>query len=154
MAQITAGIKLKYAVETTAGTKPTSGLVAIPGISEIPEIGSSPETYETTTLDNLEFKTYIDGLKDTGGALGFTANDTPEFRTAVSTLISAQETALAGGKNVWFFIEVPDPIGETLSFTGKASPLGFGGASINGVLTTTLYVTATGEPTWNTTASE
>lgn len=153
MAQITAGIALKYAVETTAGTKPTTGLVAIPGITEIPEIGSQPETFETTTLDNLEFKTYIDGLKDTGGALGFTANDTPEFRTAVNTLITTQKTALASEKNVWFFVEVPDPIGETMSFTGKATPLGFGGAAINGVLTTTLYITPTGEPKWEATAT-
>ena len=152
MAQITAGIALKYAVEATEGTKPTTGLVKIPGITEIPEIGSQPETFETTTLDNLEFKTYIDGLKDTGGALGFTANDTPEFRTAVNTLIEAQKTATSAGKSVWFFIEVPDPIGETMSFTGKATPLGFGGASINGVLTTTLYITPTGEPGWSTTA--
>lgn len=148
MAQITAGIGLYYAPEATAGTKPTTGFVKLPGITEIPEIGGTPDTYETTSLDNLEYKTYIDGLKDTGGALSFTANDTPEFRTAVETMITAQETAEKAGKSLWYFIVVPSPINKEMSFSGKASPLGFGGAGINAVLTTTLYITPTGEPKW------
>jgi hypothetical protein len=148
MAQNTAGIKLKYAVEATAGVRPTTGFVYLTGITEIPEIGGQPDALESTTLDNLEYKTYIDGLKDLGGALGFTANDTPALRTAMDTLISAQATALAAGKATWFGVEVPDPIDETMFFTGKASKLGFGGASINGVLQTTIYVTPTGEPDW------
>lgn len=147
MSQITAGIKLSYGVETTAGTKPST-FVDINGITEIPEIGAAPETYEDTTLDNLEYKTYIDGLKDTGGALAFTANDSPAFRTQITTLISAQKTAMNSGKKVWFRIKVPAPISQSMYFTGKATPLGFGGAGINAVLTTTLYVTPTGEPKW------
>lgn len=150
MAQITAGIHFFYAPETTAGTQPTTGFVRIPGITELPEIGGAPETYESTSLDNLEYKTYVEGLKDTGGALGITANDTPEFRSAVDTMISAQDTAEASSKSLWFFITIPAPINKQLAFPGKATPLGFGGASINGVLTTTLYVTATGEPQWGT----
>lgn len=148
MAQITAGIHLWYAPETTGGTEPTEGFVRIPGITEIPEIGAAPDTYETTSLDNLEYKTYIDGLKDTGGALGFTANDTPEFRDAIDKLITAQKTAEGSDKAIWFFIEVPEPIGKQMAFTGKATPLGFAGAGINSVLTTTFYITPTGEPKW------
>lgn len=151
MAQNTAGISLSYGVEATAGTAPTTW-TKIPGISEIPEIGGSPETYEDTTLDNLEFKTYTDGLKDTGGALGFSANDTPAFRTAVTNLITAQNAAAEEGKATWFKIEIPEPVDENMKFTGKATPLGFGGASINSVLTTTLYITVTGEPTWSANA--
>ena len=155
MAQITAGIHLHYAPETTAGTQPTSGFVRIPGITELPEIGGAPETYETTSLDNLEYKTYVEGLKDTGGALGISANDTPEFRSAVDAMITAQDTAEESGKTLWFFIVVPAPINKQMAFPGKATPLGFGGAAINGVLTTTLYVTPSGEPKWGTvTASE
>lgn len=149
MAQITAGIHLWYAPETSAGKKPTEGFVRVPGITEIPEIGSAPDTYETTSLDNLEYKTYIDGLKDTGGALGFTANDTPEFRTAVEGLITTQEEKEKESLGIWYFIVVPAPIKKEMSFSGKATPLGFGGAGINSVLTTTFYITPTGEPTWS-----
>ena len=150
MSQNTQGITLSYAVETTAGTKPTTGFVTIPGITEIPEISSAPDTLEDTTLDNQEYKTYIDGLKDTGGTLAFTANDTPEFRTAIKTLTSAFNTAKGTGKAVWFRISVPAPISEDMDFTGKPQPLGFGGASINSVLTTTFNVVGTGEPSWIT----
>lgn len=147
MSQITAGIKLKYGVETQKGTNPTDW-VYIPGITEFPEVASTPETIEDTTLDNTDYKTYIPGLKDTGGTLSMSANDTPEFRTAVKTLMSAQETAKADNLNVWFGFEVPDPIGETMMFTGEASSLGFGGAGVSAVLTTTLNVTPTSEPEW------
>lgn len=145
MAQITAGIKVKWGKSADGVAAPT-GWTALPGITEIPEIGGAPETYETTSLDNLEYKTYVDGLKDTGGALAFVANDTPEFREAVDALIAAQDTE---GSVIWFGIEIPEPIGQSMKFEGKAAPLGFGGASINGVLTTTLYITPTGEPKWN-----
>lgn len=150
MSQNTQGIKLQYAVETTKGTKPTTDFVTIPGITEIPEISSAPDTLEDTTLDNQEYKTYIDGLKDTGGALAFTANDTPEFRTAIKALTTAYETAKGDGKAVWFRILVPAPVSEQMDFTGKPQPLGFGGASVNNVLTTTLNVVVTGEPSWST----
>lgn len=143
MAQITAGIKVKWG-SGTASTTPTSW-TALPGITEIPEIGGAPETYETTSLDNLEYKTYVDGLKDTGGALAFVANDTPEFREAVEALIAAQGQTDAV---IWFGIEIPAPIDQHMKFKGEAAPLGFGGAAINGVLTTTLYITPTGEPAW------
>lgn len=146
MAQITAGVKVAWGTSTSATTKPTTWH-HIKGITEIPEIGGAPETYETTSLDNLVFKTYEDGLKDTGGALGITANDTPEFRTEVKNMIAAQETS---GNYMWLCIDIPKPISEHMVFKTKATPLGFGGASINGVLTSTLYVTPTSEPEWVT----
>lgn len=144
MAQITAGVGLFYGVTTSASTTPSSW-TKIHGITEIPEIGGQPDTYETTSLDNLQFKTYVDGLKDIGGALGFTANDTPEFRTEVAALLAAQNES---GKYIHFAINVPSPISKHMVFTGKASDLGFGGAAINEVLTTTLYITPSGEPVW------
>ena len=33
-----AGVKLKYAVEATAGTRPTAGYTALGGLVEIPDI--------------------------------------------------------------------------------------------------------------------
>ena len=139
MAQITAGIGVYYR------KKSTEDWIKLSGITSIPEIGGAPETFETTSLDNTEYKTYVNGLKDTGGALQLQANDTPEFRTAVKDLITAQED---GG--VEFAIDIPEPVGEYMTFDGEAAPLCFGGAEINGVLTTSLYVTPKSEPKWNT----
>ena len=147
MSQNTQGIKFQYGVETTAGTAPTTW-IDIPGITEIPEISSTPETLEDTTLDNTDYKTYIDGLKDTGGSLAFTANDTPEFRTIIKTLVTAYQTAKSSNLATWFRINVPEPVSEGMDFTGNPQPLGFGGAQINGVLTTTFNIVITGEPVW------
>lgn len=142
-AQITAGVKLKWAAGTASDTAPTTW-THIPGITDIPEIGGEAETFETTTLDNLEYKTYIAGLKDLGGALGFTANDSPEFRTAWEPFVTASKTE----NGAWAAIEIPAPINQQMVFKAQATPLGFGGASINGVLTTTAYVTPLSEPEW------
>ena len=62
----TAGIKFGYAVESTSGTKPTTGYTYIPELKEIPEINPEPSLLETTTLDETEFRTYIAGLKKLG----------------------------------------------------------------------------------------
>ena len=153
MAQNTAGIKLYYKAETVAGTKPAGDAdtwTHVPGIVEMPEIGGTPDSFETTTLDNEVYKTYTTGLLDVGGTLTFKANDTAEFRSAVTTLLGAQTTAALTGLKLWFAIDVPAPVTKYLAFQGVASPLGFGGASINGLLQTNLNVTPTGEPTWYT----
>ena len=75
----TIGVRLYYGVEETAGERPTSGYTRIFGIKSTPSLNPAPDTIETTTLDELEYKTYVDGLKDLGGALEFTFNLTEEL---------------------------------------------------------------------------
>nr|DAU92929.1 MAG TPA: tail tube protein [Bacteriophage sp.] len=145
MAQITAGVDFSWGTGTSSDTKPNSW-THIPDITEIPEVGGEAETYESTSLDNKEYKTYISGLKDLGGSLGLTANDTPEFRTAWKAFVTASK----GENGAWAAITIPAPINERMVFKAEATPLGFGGASINGILTTTAYVTPISEPEWVT----
>lgn len=147
MAQITAGINFSWASGTSGNTPPSSSSwTHIPDITEIPEIGNSePETYETTSLDNTEYKTYIAGLKDTGGALGLTANDTPAFRAAWEAFVTASKSE----NKAWASIAIPAPINMRMTFKAEATPLGFGGAGINAVLTTTAYITPSSEPQWS-----
>lgn len=143
----TAGITLKYAVETTKDTKPTTGYTEVPEIKEIPEINPEPSTLETTTLKETEYKTYIDGLKDLGGALTFVANLTDDFKTTWEEIVSAYETAKAAGKAVWWLIDIPGII-EGCYFTGNPSNLGVPGASVDSVLEVNVYITPTNAPTW------
>ena len=145
----TAGIALKYAIEETKGTRPTtsSAYTLIPEIKEIPEINPEPSTLETTTLAETEYKTYIDGLKDLGGALSFLANLTEDFKTAWESLVTAYETAKEAGKNTWFIIDIPG-ISEAVYFTGNPSNLGVPGASVDSVLEINAYITPTNAPTW------
>lgn len=141
----TAGIQLLYAVETTAGTRPTTGYTRIKGVKSTPSLNAAPDTLETTTLDELEYKTYIDGLKDLGGALEFTFNLTEELINAWDTLMTAYTTAKAAGKATWFTIVVPD-LTESFYFTGNPSNMGLPETSVNSVLEITNYITPTNAP--------
>lgn len=141
----TAGVKLAYAVEQTAGTRPTSGYTRIYGAKSTPSLNPSPDTLETTTLDELEYKTYIDGLKDLGGALEFTFNLTEELIEAWDALMTAYEAGKLDGKATWFTIIIPG-LNESFYFTGNPSNMGLPETSVNAVLEITNYITPTNAP--------
>lgn len=141
----TAGVQLHYAVEATAGTRPTTGYTRIYGVKSTPSLNPSPETLETTTLDETEYKTYIDGLKDLGGALEFTFNLTEDLIDAWDTLMSTYETAKADGKATWFTIVIPG-LSESFYFTGNPSNMGLPETSVSSVLEITNYITPTNAP--------
>jgi hypothetical protein len=143
----TAGIHLYYAVEETAGTRPTakSAYKDLEGVKSIPSLNPAPETLETTTLNETEYKTYVDGLKDLGGALEFTFNLTQSLVTMWEELVEAYEAAKEAGKATWFFIDIPG-LTEGLYFTGNPSSMGIPEASVSAVLEITNYITPTGAP--------
>lgn len=141
----TAGIQLQYAVEETAGTRPTSGYTRIKGIKSTPSLNPSPETLETTTLDETEYKTYIDGLKDIGGALEFTFNLTQELIDDWDALMTAYEAGKVSNKATWFTIVVPG-LTDSFYFTGNPSAMGLPETSVSSVLEITNYITPTNAP--------
>ena len=141
----TAGVQLHYAVEESTGTRPTTGYKRIKGIKSTPSLNPAPETLETTTLDETEYKTYIDGLKDLGGALEFTFNLTEELITTWDELMTAYETAKASQKAVWFTIIVPG-LTDSFYFTGNPSPMGLPETTVSSVLEITNYITPTNAP--------
>lgn len=143
----TAGVTFGYAVEATAGTRPTTGYLLIPDVKEIPEMNPEPETLESTTLAETEYKTYIEGLKDLGGALSFLANYTTELEAAWAALMEAYEGA--GGKAVWFEVKHPK-LEKSVFFTGQPSAMGLPAMSVNNILETNLYITPTNAPVWET----
>lgn len=144
-----AGVSLNYAVEATAGVRPTTNYEKINGLKETPELNPEPSTLDTTTLDELEYKTSIPGLKDLGGALSFLANLTQELYDQWEELVAEYVAAEADGKAVWFAVIIPG-IDDACFFTGVPSGLGMPGASVDTVLETNLYVTPTNAPTWET----
>ena len=143
----TAGVTFGYAVESTAGERPESGYTLIPDIKEIPEMNPEPETLESTTLAETEFKTYIEGLKDLGGALSFLANYTTELETVWAALVGAYKTAISGGKSVWFEVKHPK-LDKSVFFTGQPSAMGLPAMAVNNILETNLYITPTNAPAW------
>lgn len=147
IAMSTAGVTVNYAVEATAGTRPTTGYIQIPNIKSVPEMNPSPETLETTDLSQTEFKTYVEGLKDLGGALTFLANFTTDLEEVWNTLVEAYKTAKAENKAVWFEIKHPG-LDKAVFFTGQPSAMGLPAMTVNSVLETNLYITPTNAPAW------
>lgn len=145
----TAGVTVGYAVEATAGTRPTTGYTLIHDLKEIPDFNPEPESLETTDLEATEYKTYTEGLKDIGGALGFLANFTEELQNTWDELVSDVEEAEVAGKKAWFEIKHPK-LTKSVFFTGKPSKMGLPSMGVNSVLETTVYITPTGEPKWET----
>ena len=142
----TASMRLYYAVETSAGTRPTTGLVKIPEIKSIPSFNPAPETIQSTTPEETEYHTYVEGLKDLGGALEFGANLTEDLITAWGTCNTAHD-ALTGGKAMWFYI-LHDGLSEAVAFEGDPAPLGLNEATVGNMLETTLYITPNSAPEW------
>ena len=147
----TAGVKLLYAAETVKGTRPTDGYTHIHDIKEIPDFNPEPETHEATDLEETEYKFYVAGLKDVGGALAFTANFTQKLQTEWAKIVEAYNTASTSGKRMWFQILHPK-LPKAIFFTGEPSAMGLPGISVNGVLETTVYITPTNAPVWETKA--
>ncbi len=145
----TAGVTVGYAAESTKGTRPTTGFIVIPDIKEVPEMNPEPETLETTTLAETEYKTYIEGLKDLGGALSFLANYTTELETKWSALVAAYKEAKTEGKSVWFEVKHPS-LEKSVFVTGQPSAMGLPAMSVGSVLETNLYITPTNAPVWET----
>ena len=145
----TAGVTVGYAVEKTKGTRPTTGFTLIPDIKEVPEMNPEPETLESTVLAETEYKTYIEGLKDLGGALSFLANYTAELETAWGKLVTDAKTGAGTGLATWFEIKHPK-LDKSVFFTGQPSAMGLPAMSVNSIMETNLYITPTNAPAWET----
>lgn len=144
----TAGVKIGYGVETTAGTEPTS-YTDIGGIKSISDLNPQPNQLDCTPLSELEYKQYIDGLKDISGVITLGANNTNEFQTAWAALVTAASTARSGGKATWFSITIPN-MTNAFKFKGIPSPLGLSGIEVDSVLSIDAYITPTQIVGWGT----
>ena len=144
----TAGIKFYYAVEETAGTRPTSGYTEIPELTEIPETSTSPGTIDATPLSATRFKIYVADLIDLGGALSYTANfSQAELTLWNKTIVPAYQAAIDEGKAMWFCMVIPG-FDDAFYYTGQPSAIGGPGATVSSVLQITLPITMTNEPDW------
>lgn len=141
----TIGIKVSYAVETTAGTRPTTGYKHIPDLKSIPSINPAPNTADATTFDNLEYTTYVQLLKDNGGALEISANFTQELFEVWDAMVNAYETAIKDGKETWICFDIPG-FAKSAFVTVQPARMGIPEASANALLETTVFITPTGEP--------
>lgn len=143
----TAGILFGYGVETTNGIKPSS-FTQIERAMSLPSLNPQPESLDVTPLDAIEWKVYIAGLKDTGGALPVRFSLNNALKAAWGALVEAYKTAKEAGLNVWVEFYIPG-MEDAFFFTAEPTPLGFGGAEVNSHLEVEAYITPTGNIGWD-----
>lgn len=141
----TAGMFLCYAVGD-ANTRPTSGYTTIPEVKSMPSFNPAPETIDSTTLLETEYRTYVEGLKDLGGALEYGANLTADLITAWASCNTAHDS-MASTSAMWFAVVHPK-LESAVFFQGDPAPLGLNEATVGGMAETTLYITPNSAPVW------
>lgn len=139
------GVKIGYASGTTSSIPTT--FTHIPDMKSTPDLSVAPNTADATTFDNQEYTTYVELLKDLGGALSFNANLTDAFKTAWGAAVTA-----AGTTGCWFIIDIPG-ITESIVFFGMPSDLGLPALTANSLMEVTVSVTPYSEPEWETVAN-
>lgn len=133
----TIGIKLKWASESTKGSRPTSGYTNIPDIKEIPEINMTPSNLDVTNLVD-EYKRYIPGVKDAGNDIALTANLTADLKTKWASLVTIAEAAWNSGYATWFEVSIPNF--DSFYFAGVPTEMGVSSMGVDAVVEAQLHI--------------
>jgi len=129
-----------------ATAAPSSGYTQIPEVKTMPSFNPTPDTIESTTLLETEYKTYVPALKDLGGALEFGANLTEDL-IALWGSVNTAFGSMASTSAMWWTVVHPK-LTKAVFFQGEPSPLGLNEASVGSMAETTLYVTPSSAPAW------
>ena len=123
-----AGIKILYAPESTAGTRPTTGykqkatsgtLNIADYVTGINGLGAEYDMYDVTPLSETDRHRFIKGLQNNDGSISLNANINPTSRSDWQEIV-AEYTALTGGKALWFQFVLP---GDTQAVYVRGEPL-------------------------------
>ncbi len=127
----TAGIKILYAAESTAGQRPTTGfkekatgasMNIADYVTGISGLTAEYEQYEVTPLSETRRHRFIPGLQGNDGNISLSANINPTSRTDWG-LIVTEFKALTGGKGMWFEFNLP---GDSQSMYFRCVPCEMG----------------------------
>jgi len=137
------GLVVAVAVETTAGTKPVTNYYKVPGVTDLPDLDFDPDTIETTSYDNLDYKSYLPGLKDTGGIVSLEANYT-EYGVGMWDDMAATIEADTTGIKAWILVSIE---GTTTKWfiPAKLVETGVPTAPVNDKVSTTYKFTVLGD---------
>jgi hypothetical protein len=133
----TIGVKIGYVVETSAGTRPTSGITNIPDIKSIPGIDLNPSKLQVTNLVD-KYHRYITGVLDAGDDIALTANLTTNLKSIWASLVSAAASAWTSGLSTWFEIKIPGF--DSFWFAGIPTEQGFNEMGVDAVAEATLHI--------------
>lgn len=137
MYKISAGSKLSYGALGAGGALPSSW-TDLAGCTEIPEIGGAPDTVESTTLDNLVYRSYVKGLQDLS-TLDFPFNlESPASGANINVIAGLDKDTLYGWKITY-------ASGVTVTLKSKPS-YSFNSVGVNEIESFTLHLIPEEEP--------
>ena len=123
-----AGVKILYAPESTAGVRPTTGYKekATAGTMNIADyvtgisgLGADYDMYDVTPLSETSRHRFIKGLQNNDGSVELNANINPTSRDDWGKIVT-EFAALTGGKQLWFQFVLP---GDTQGFYLRGEPM-------------------------------
>ncbi len=132
----TLGVKVGYAQESTAGTRPTTGYTQLTRINSIGEISLDSEAIDASALEDYITR-YVEGRANASETIEIVINRTNETITEWESLLSA-DSALTGGKATWLEIINPDLTKADFIRVGLPTKLPVPGRDQNGLETMTL----------------
>lgn len=101
----TIGIEFGYALEATAGTKPST-FTKLTRINSIGGIDLETEQIDASALEDYVTR-YIAGRQDTGGSWPVTVNPTDDTIAEWTTLINAYQNRADKNLSMWFVVWSP-----------------------------------------------
>lgn len=146
----TIGVKIGYAVEASAGSRPTSGITNIPDIKTIPGIELTPSKLDVTNLVD-KFRRFVNGVMDAGDDVALTANLTASLKSVWASLVSAAASAWASGLSTWFEISIPGF--DSFWFAGIPTEMGFNEMGVDAVAEASLHIIPNQIAGWATAAT-
>lgn len=101
MANVLTSLGVKFYVGAKSGGTNSEPSQLIPQVIEASEFDLDPDTIDTTSFDNLRYKSSVAGLIDTSGIQSLTVNATDD--EAAETIWDA-----LAGEEAWLKIEIPN----------------------------------------------
>lgn len=143
----TAGIHVGYGFESASGTKPTV-FTDLPNPKSLADMNPEPSTYDTTSLNATEWKTYMAGLKDPGGALAIKFGMSQVLKDLWKELCDTYKTSIESGKRLWMEFYHPK-LDEGFFFTCEPIDMGWAAADVDQQWEVEVKVIPTGEIGWD-----
>ena len=123
-----AGVKIYYAPESTAGTMPSTGfkqkatgatLNIADYVTGVSGLGAEYDMLDVTPLSETDRHRFIRGLQNNDGSIELSANINPTSRADWGAIVD-EYAALTGGKALWFEFILP---GDTDAIFVRGEPL-------------------------------
>lgn len=124
------GATVKYCAEASAGTKPTTGYIALVDVRSAPAISKSRNMIECSPITSEE-EEYAEGKVSFTNEGEFKLKHTAEAITAWEGFVTAYASAKAAGKGVW--VEYKYASGKSFYFKAAPGSLGNDGLEDGGV---------------------